>query len=108
VISRSIEKLEGDDAGDAGEDHSNGPAGVVKVQVLRATHSQLQTAKDLIALNPGDFELTLEVGSNGSTKRYETPYRVSDGPWTVELRRALDLGFVQVVRHRNAFAKHEA
>jgi DNA polymerase-3 subunit alpha len=108
VISRNIEKLEGDDTGDTAEDHSNGPAGTIKVQVLRATHSQLQIAKDLIALNPGDFLLTLEVGSNGSTKRYETPYRVSDGPWTVELRRALDLGFVQVVRHHNAFAKHGA
>jgi len=106
VISRSIEQLHGGDTGDYAEDHSNRDSGVVKVQVFRATRTQLQAVKDLIALNPGDFRLSLEVGANGSTKHFETSYRVSDGPWIGELRRTLDQGFVKVDRHHNAFEKH--
>ena len=76
----------------------------MRVQVLKATHAQLQKVKSLIESNPGDFELMLEIGSNGSTKRYETPYRVSDGPWVSELRRSIELGFVHVIRKHNPFA----
>ncbi|MDQ2986872.1 MAG: DNA polymerase III subunit alpha [Armatimonadota bacterium] len=106
VISRAITQLEGEDSGDSGEDHSNGSTGTIRVQVLRATHAQLRRVRELIDQNPGSFQLTLEVGSNGSTMRYDTSYRVSDGPWVTELRRTLDLGFVHVMRHRDAFAKH--
>ena len=107
IITRSIEQLEGGESTNDAEGHSNGFIGTVRVQVLKATHSQLQRIKDLIESNPGDFELMLEVGSNGSTKRYETPYRVSDGPWVGELRRTLELGFVHVMRKQNPFAKAE-
>ena len=86
--------------------HTNGSTGTIRVQVLRATHAQLRRVRELIDQNPGSFQLTLEVGSNGSTMRYDTSYRVSDGPWVTELRRTHDLGFVHVMRHRDAFAKH--
>ena len=105
VITRSIEQLEGaESSDDDSEGHSNGFAGTVRVQVLKATHAQLQKVKSLIESNPGDCELMLEIGSNGSTKRYETPYRVSDGPWVSELRRSIELGFVHVIRKHNPFA----
>ncbi|MEO7454126.1 MAG: DNA polymerase III subunit alpha [Fimbriimonadales bacterium] len=105
VIARSIESLDGTEASDEEtESHSHSFIGTVTIQVLRASHLQLQRAKDLIESNPGDFELALEVGSNGSTKRYETPYKVSDGPWVKELRRSLEEGFVKVNRHKSAFA----
>ena len=107
IITRSIEQLDGSESlGSDMEDHRGSAAGTVRVQVLRATHSQLQYAKSLIEANPGDFQLTLEIGSNGSTKRYDTNYRVSDGPWVSELRRAFDLSFVHVMRRENPFARH--
>jgi DNA polymerase-3 subunit alpha len=104
VIARSIESLDGNEADDEDtEAHSRSFVGTITVQVLKATHVQLQRVRSLIESNPGDFELTLEVGSNGSTRRFETPYRVSDGPWVVELRRSLDQGFVKVDRRKSAF-----
>ncbi len=106
LITRSIEQLEGGETlGDETEDHSNDFVGTVRVQVLKATHAQLQRVKTLIESNPGDYELTLEVGSNGTTKRYETRYRVSDGPWVAELRRTLEQGFVHIMRRENPFAR---
>ena len=106
VIVRSVEPLgepEGDDSEEA--DHES-IAGTIQVQVLKASVQQLQRAHELIRKNPGDFALTLEVGSNGSTRTYKTSYRVSDGPWVSELRRTLEVAFVRVHRTVNAFTKH--
>jgi DNA polymerase III alpha subunit len=104
IITRSIEQLDASES--ASEDHSTSLSGTIRVQVLKATYAQLQRVKALVESNPGDFELTLEIGSNGSSKMYETRYRVNDGPWVAELRRTLEQGFVRVQRRTNPFAKH--
>jgi DNA polymerase-3 subunit alpha len=106
VIARSVEPLGDADDADSAEADSASAAGTIQVQVLKASAQQLQRAQELIRRNPGDFELTLEVGSNGSTRYYKTPYRVSDGAWVSELRRTLEVAFVRVHRTVNAFAKH--
>jgi DNA polymerase-3 subunit alpha len=103
VIARSIESL-GDDE-DSQEADQQPVAGTIQVQVLKASIQQLQRAYELIRKNPGEFELTLEVGSNGSMRNYKTPYRVSDGAWLSELRRTLEVAFVRVKRTANGFSK---
>jgi DNA polymerase-3 subunit alpha len=101
IIARSAGTIEDtDDLGEEaeGDEGPPGSLGIVSVKVLKATPEQLARARELIARNPGEYFVQLEVGANGTARMINTNYLVSDGPWLKELRRTLDQCFVTVRR----------
>lgn len=111
VLARRIEPLAGVQTPTPIDDPNVPVAGMINIKILRATRDELKKAQSLIAENPGEFLLNLEVlgvpvvvGGNNSSqspttlRNFELPYRVSDGPWLQELRRSVSQCLVNVTR----------